>query len=341
MITSNESSGGLPGAYKGPGLVDIQLNGYAGFDFNALPDAWSIEQLFRVREALNRRGVVAAVPTFITDDVDRLIGRIKKYNELLEQEPHLEETFPRLHIEGPFITAEEGPRGAHPSEFCRTPNEAPDFLDRILEAGKGRIAILTLAPELPGAHELIERACKENIRVAIGHTCASAQVIREAVTAGATLSTHLGNGSHQTLPRLDNYVEAQLAIDELWATFIADGHHIPFYTLKNFLRAKTFERSILVTDAIAAADKGPGDYTLGGRKVMVDESLKTSQPGGTHLAGSALTLDRAVINVCVECGIPFEKAWKMASSTPAALIGIEGLRKITVTVSRQGFGVRS
>ena len=337
----SESTGSLPGTYKGPGLVDLQLNGYAGFDFNALPDAWSVEQLSRVKEALNRRGVVAALPTFITDDVDRMLDRIKKCNDVLEQEPQLEKTFPKLHIEGPFITAEEGPRGAHPSEFCRTPQEVPDFLDRLLEAGKGRIGILTLAPELPGAPELIKCLCKESICVGIGHTCASAQVIRKAVAAGATLSTHLGNGSHQTLPRLDNYVEAQLSADELYASFIADGHHIPFYTLKNFLRAKTFERSILVTDAIAAADKGPGEYTLGGRKVMVDESLKTSQPGGTHLAGSALTLDRAVINVCVECGIPFEMAWKMASSTPAAMIGLECLEEISVTISEQGFGVRS
>jgi len=154
---------------------------------------------------------------------------------------------------------------------------------------------------------------------------------------GPGLSTHLGNGSHQTLPRLDNYVQTQLADDRLMASFIADGHHIPFPTLKNFIRAKTPERSILVTDAMAAAEVGPGRYTFLGEEVLVSEELRVSKPGQPNLAGSALTLDRAVVNVALHCGVPFDQAWVMASESPAALLDLKGLAEVRVRVEAGGF----
>jgi N-acetylglucosamine-6-phosphate deacetylase len=141
------------------------------------------------------------------------------------------------------------------------------------------------------------------------------------------------------LHRLDNYLQAQLAEDSLYAGFIADGHHIPFYTLKNFLRAKTFERSLLVTDAMAAADQGPGVYTLGSVTVRVSEDLRTVQPGKSHLSGSALTLDRAVVNVCIHCGVPFDLAWSMASTVPAELIGLDVPDPVAVEIGLDGFRI--
>ncbi len=197
--------------------------------------------------------------------------------------------------------------------------------------------MLTLAPELPGASDLITQAVSRGIVVALGHTGAGNETLDRAVRTGARLSTHLGNGSHPTLPRLDNYVQAQLADDRLMASFIADGHHIPFPTLKNFIRAKTPERSILVTDAIIAAEIGPGCYPFLSGEVLVSEELRVSKPGQSNLAGSALTLDRAVLNVVCHSGVSFEQAWAMASTLPATLLDLRGLPEVQVRVGVDGF----
>ena len=327
----------LPASYTGPGLVDVQVNGYAGFDFNGDPAFWTIEDVDAVRRAMARRGVLRALPTLITDDPRRMVARARAYARLIELEPVLEAAFPKLHVEGPFIAPEDGPRGAHPRAHCTTPRALPDLFPALQEASGGRVGILTLAPELPGAIDLIERAAEQGVCVALGHTAADAGTLAQAVEAGARLSTHLGNGSHQRLPRLDNYVQRQLADDRLAASFIADGHHVPFPTLKNFIRAKTPRRSILVTDAIAAADVGPGRYRLGTSEIVVSEDLRAAQPGESHLAGSALTLDRAVVHACLHCNVSFADAWTMASLQPAALLGLDAPPSITVFVSEDGF----
>ena len=328
---------GLPEKHSGPGLVDLQLNGYAGFDFNSAPQAWTAEAFHAVAEALARRGVVAALPTLITASSDGLTARARAYAAIVERAPELETVFPRLHVEGPFISSEDGPRGAHPAAHCRTPRSVPDLLERLQEASGDRIGILTLAPELPGALELIATATEQGICVAIGHTQASPEVIREAVQAGARMSTHLGNGSHQVMPRLANYVQAQLAEDGLFASFIADGHHLPWYTLKNFIRAKRPERCVLVTDAISGADAPPGRYPLGEEEVVVSADLRVQKPGALNLAGSALTLDRAVVNVATWCGVAFSEAWEMASSRAAGIAGLDPPRWVSVKVSTEGF----
>jgi N-acetylglucosamine-6-phosphate deacetylase len=318
--------------------VDLQVNGYAGFDFNSRPEGWEPGDFLRVRDAMAARGVVAALPTLITDAAERLVARAAAYARLLSECPELAEAFPKLHVEGPFISPEDGPRGAHPLRHCLTPREMPDLLERLREASGDRIGILTLAPELPGALELVSRAASCGVRVAIGHTAAAPAVIAEAVAAGASISTHLGNGSHWELPRHENYVQAQLAEDGLVASFIADGHHLPWYVLKNFLRAKTPARSVLVTDAVSAADRGPGRFTLGGEEVVVSGELRVTRPGRPGFAGSALTLDRAVINTVLHCGVPFEEAWAMASTRPAALIGLGPLPEVSVAVLPEAVG---
>jgi N-acetylglucosamine-6-phosphate deacetylase len=327
----------VPDEWTGPGLVDLQLNGYAGVDFNGPPESLTPEVFNRVRMALARRGVGVALPTLITCSPSGLLSRVRRYARIVEADPVLGAVFPSLHLEGPFISPEEGPRGAHPAEHCLVPLDEPRWLDELWEASGGRIGLLTLAPELPGAPDLIARAVSRGIVVALGHTAAGTETIDQAVRAGARLSTHLGNGSHQTLPRLDNYVQAQLADDRLLASFIADGHHIPFPTLKNFIRAKTPERTILVTDAIPAAEGGPGRYVFAGEEVEVSADLRVSRPGRPNLVGSALTLDRAVLNVVRHCGVPFAQAWAMASSAPAALLSLKDLAEVSVRVEADGF----
>lgn len=333
-----DSSSVLPPSYSGSGLVDLQVNGYAGFDFHSDPAGWTLKALQALSRTLDRRGVAVALPTLITDAGEALLARARTYRKYVERDRRLLARFPLLHIEGPFISPEDGPRGAHPQRFCRTPEEAPDLLAQLREASGDRIGILTLAPELPGALGLIEEATEAGICVGLGHTQASAGALTEAVDAGAVMSTHLGNGSHQTLPRLDNYVQVQLAEDRLWASFIADGQHMPFYTLKNFIRAKTPRRSVLVTDAILAAELGPGRYRSGHAEIEVTRELRVSKPGEPNLAGSALTMDRAVVNAALHGGVDFETAWAMASVQPADLLGLQTPDPVTVTdITEDGF----
>ena len=327
----------LPDKHTGPGLLDLQLNGYAGVDFISESIQWDEKDLHSVRATISSDGVSAAVITFVTSSPESLVARGRHYRELVEADEDLARAFPALHVEGPFISSVTGPRGAHAEEHCTTPLEHPDLIDRVQEASGGRVAIVTLAPELPGAVDLTRRCAEQGICVAIGHTEATPEQIRRAVEAGARMSTHLGNGSHQTMPRLDNYVQAQLAEDRLWASFMSDGHHMPFTTLKNFIRAKTPQRSILVTDAIAATELPPGTYRFGEQEIEVSPDGRCQQRGEENLAGSVLSLDRAVVNTCLHCDVTFQQAWAMASTIPAKLIGLELPKEVTVSVTEKGF----
>ena len=319
-----------------PGLVDLQLNGYAGFDFNGPAAAWTPEAMHQVRNSLRSRGVVQALPTVITDDAGRMLERARAYAACIKGDEELAAAFPGLHIEGPFISSEAGPRGAHPEKYCRTPALMPDLLQRLQDASEGRVLLFTLAPELEGALGFIDEWAGKTC-IALGHTAADSEILQAAVDAGARMATHLGNGSHQALPRHDNYIQHQLADDRLFASFIADGHHLPFPVLKNFLRAKTFEKSILVTDAISAAGVGPGRYPLGGEEVTVSDTLRCQIPGQPNLAGSALTLDRAVLNVSRYCGVSFGDAWAMASTRPAELVGLPYPEAVALEIHEDGF----
>jgi len=327
----------LPATYTGPGLVDLQVNGYAGHSFNGPAESLTAELFAEVRTALRRRGVCAVLITFITDAADATLARAERYARIVESDGQLEAQFPLLHIEGPFLSDQEGPRGIQPPDHLRAPKDSPDFIERVNDASGGRVGLVTLAPELPGAIELIHRCTEAGICVAIGHTAATNEQIDAAVEAGAKLSTHLGNGSHQMLPRLDNYVQKQLAEDRLAASFIADGHHIPFTTLKNFIRAKTPARSILITDAMAAAEMGPGQYEFGGKVAIVQPNGYVSRPGEANLAGSAATLDKCIINTYLHCDVTFEQAWAMASTQPAQLVGLAQQPQVTVRIDEQGF----
>ena len=331
-IVVERTQQGQPVRVAGPGLVDVQINGYAGLDFNGPVELLTRENLTKALEPMRRRGVVAILATLTTDAVSDMLARVRQLTGLIEQDERIGSMIPGFHIEGPMINPEDGPRGAHPLQHTSTPAEHPEFLEAFQDASGGRGRILTLAPELPGAEELIARAAEAGIVVALGHHAAEPEHIERAVKAGARMCTHLGNGSHAMLPRLENYIQRQLADDRLHAGFIPDGHHIPFPTLKNFIRAKGTTRSVLVTDAIAAADMPPGEYGFGRRVRRADPDGAVRLPGTPYLAGSALTLDKGVLNVAEHCDVPFETAWAMASTQPAALVGLATPRRVEVDV---------
>jgi len=224
-----------------------------------------------------------------------------------------------IHMEGPYLSPEDGPRGAHPRAHVR--GASIDDFRRRQEAADGRIGLVTLAPEVDGASALIEYLVTSGVRVALGHTAATPHQVERAIAAGATLATHLGNGCAHMLPRHPNTIWELLAADRVAASFIVDGHHLPPATVKAMIRAKGIGRSMLVTDAVAAAGCAPGTHTIGGVSSELTADGRVSLPGTPYLAGSALTMDRAIANTVRFTGLPIESVIPMASTIPAAYLG--------------------
>jgi N-acetylglucosamine-6-phosphate deacetylase len=220
-----------------------------------------------------------------------------------------------FHLEGPYISPDDGPRGAHPARWVRPPDLAE--FQRFQEAAGGNIRLVTLSPEWPQAPRFIEKIVEKGVVASIGHTRASASQIADAVSAGATLSTHLGNGTDAVLPKHSNYLWEQLAEDRLAASFIVDGFHLPPSFLNVALRAKGLERSLLVTDAVMPAGCDPGRYRLGEVDVELHPDGSVRLAGGTRLAGSALTMDRAIANVMRTAGLSLREAVTLATRNPA------------------------
>jgi len=308
--------------YISPGFIDIQINGFAGIDFNH--STFDGDSLVSVCQALLRTGVTRFCPTLITGSRDQLKRNIGQIIEAYEKHPVVRSMVLGIHLEGPYIAPEDGPRGAHPKEYVSDPDW--DEFVSLWSLSKGLIRIVTLAPERPGAIEFIRKASEAGLVVAIGHCAPEHAEIDAAVEAGAVLSTHLGNAAHQVLPRHANYIQKQISHDGLMASMICDGKHLPDYFVKNLIRAKGISRTILVTDAIAAAAATPGRYTLGDLEVEVGEDRIVRLPGTPYLAGSALTMDEA-INNCVRFGkISLASAIRMVTANPARLFkGIRGL----------------
>ena len=228
---------------------------------------------------------------------------------------------PGIHLEGPYIASEEGPRGAHPLAHCRPPDA--DEFDRFQEAADGRIRILTLSPEYPAAAAFIARVVQKGVVVAIGHTAANSAQIRAAVDAGASLSTHLGNGAHRTLRRHPNYLWDQMAEDRLQAGLIVDGHHLPPEVVQSLVRAKTPERCILVSDLSGLAGLPAGRYAtqLCDLEILADGRLVIAGQDQL-LAGASQPLGVGVANVMRFAGVDLATAVQMASHHPARLLGM-------------------
>ena len=298
------------------GLIDLQVNGYAGVDFN---DAGLVaDALDHALSAMLRAGVTLCLPTLITASEAELAARLAALDAAVAGSRLGPLMVPGYHLEGPFLNPSEGTRGCHPAS-CMVPPD-PDLLAR-LSAGLHRpILLLTLAPELPGAVALIAAARDAGIQVAIGHCAPSAAEVAAAADAGVVMSTHLGNGLPRLLPKFDNPLMAQLAEDRLTAGFIADGIHVPAFALKTMLRAKGIGCSILVTDAVSGAAAPPGVYRFAGVAIARGEDGAVHLAGSATLAGAALTLDAAVRNVAAWGLASADDAIRMASANPAALL---------------------
>ena len=298
------------------GLVDLQVNGFAGVDFNA-GEGLAAEGMDAALEAMLATGVTTLLPTLITASEAELAARFAALDQAVARSRLGPLMCPGYHLEGPFLNPAPGYAGCHPPAHMAAPDYA--LVER-LERGLARpVLLVTVAPELPGSDAFIRQAVAAGKLVAVGHSAAGFSGVARAADAGASLVTHLGNGLPQMLPKLDNPVFAQLAEDRLAVSVIADGVHVPPEALKVLVRAAGPGRVVLVTDAVSAAAAPAGPHPFAGM-VVTSDGRAVRQAGAPSLAGSALCLDMALRNL-VAWGIAAAgDAIAMASTRPAALL---------------------
>jgi N-acetylglucosamine-6-phosphate deacetylase len=325
LITSIEE--GVPGetAWLAPGLIDLQLNGYHGDDFGA--EDLTIEAVQRLARRTLATGVTTFLPTITTGPEEKFIRNLRIIAAARRADPLLMHMIPCVHVEGPYIAPEDGPRGAHPREYVRPP-DIEEFM-RWQAACGDLVGLVTLSPHYANAPEYIKVLSARGVHISLGHTGANGDQIRSATNAGARLSTHLGNGIANLLPRHPNPIWSQLAEDRLTATFIADGHHLPAETLTAMLRAKTVSRSILVSDVVTFAGLPPGEYVtpLGGR-VELHSNGRLNVADSGYLAGATATLNDCVAFVAANTGFSLGDAVQMATANPGRFVGDRGVLSV-------------
>ena len=300
------------------GLCDIQLNGFAGVDFNN--PKLKPEEFHQSMLALLRTGVTNVLPTLITADQGDLYQNFEALERARAFSPIAQLMVKGYHLEGPFLNPAQGFAGCHPSQFMGRKPSWEKFASWQVAAG-GRIKLLTVAPEMPGVLELIAKCVASGVRVSLGHTNASHEDIRKAVDAGASLSTHLGNGVAQLLSKVDNPILSQLAEESLSASFIADGFHQKPHVLSVYIKAKGSDRTILVSDGTAASGTVPGTYYLGATKIQSKPEGVVHLFGTQNLAGSAATLLECLQNVISWYNISLEQGIRWTSIQPRQLLG--------------------
>jgi N-acetylglucosamine-6-phosphate deacetylase len=315
--------GDAPWPFVAPGLFDLQINGHGGTWFGKA--GITDDEVLTVLERHFRFGLTRICPTLITNSCEALAGGFGAIQKACRREAWADHLVPGCHLEGPYISSEEGPRGAHPLEHVRPPDWRE--FEILQEASGNRIRLVTLAPELPGAIEFIRRSVATGVVIAIGHTAATGEQIAAAVDAGATLSTHLGNGAHGMLRRHPNYIWEQLGDPRLSASVIADGHHLPASVLRSIVRAKGVRKVILTCDAAGLAGCAPGTYSEGGMNVEILEDGRIVIAGQRQLlAGSSSDTGRCVVEAVENAGVTAAEAIDMAGRNPARLLGFEEIR---------------
>jgi N-acetylglucosamine-6-phosphate deacetylase len=319
MATLGNGPVDLEAGWVAPAFFDVQINGCDGISFNS--PRLTREDIHHVVQVCRRHGIAALCPTLITNSREALLHGFTTIHRACEADADLAHALPALHLEGPYISGEDGPRGAHPLCHVRAPDW--DEFRRFQDAADGRIRLVTLAPEHEGALSFIEKVVASGVVVALGHTAATSACVRAAIAAGARLSTHLGNGSHALLPRHDNYVWEQLAADELWASIISDGHHLPSAVLRCILRVKTPARTILTCDASSLAGLPPGRYREWEQEFEVLSSGRIVVPGTTFLAGSGLFTDACLGHLLSLGEVSLADVVDMAGVRPRQLLGLE------------------
>ncbi len=318
VITSIKEAG-ICSNILSPGFMDIQINGYNAKDYSSNLDSNQINELIH---DIAKSGTTRHFPTIITNSESQILKSIRNIVEARKSSPLVKWAIPGIHIEGPFISPEEGARGAHDPKYIRQA-DFDEFL-RWQEAAGGIIRIVTVSPENEGTLSFIRKVTETGVIAAIGHTNVSVEMIDKAVKAGARLSTHLGNGSPAFIPRLKNFIWKQLSDNRLSASFIADGFHLPPYVLQCFTRSKGGKNTILVSDAAALAGSKPGLYKWGNMDIEIFEDGHMGLYNTTNLAGAACLLDKCISYLTEHTQFTLQDSIRCATVNPRKLTGLIG-----------------
>jgi N-acetylglucosamine-6-phosphate deacetylase len=305
----------LGARYIAPGFIDLHTHGIAGAD---TMDATQ-ESLSLMTQRFAAHGVTGFLPTTVTQSLAltlEAMGQVQRYMQSQERREPAGARVLGIHLEGPWISAQY--KGAQNEQYITSPTE--ESVRQILGHDDGTIKIVSLAPELTGAERAIEMLRRRGIYISVGHTGASYERVLQAIELGATHVTHCFNAMTPLHHRHPGVVGAALLRDELYVELIADGVHVHPDVMRLLLRLKGPERVMLVTDSMSAAELPDGTYALGGQDVLVEQGQARLRDG--TLAGSTLTLDRAVSNIVHLCGLPVNEAMYMASAAPASAIGL-------------------
>lgn len=319
---ATKSTFGAPDVWIAPGFIDVQFNGYGGYDFNS--GIWNTgfdqnQAAANILQLAAKTGTARLCPTVVTNTEENIIKSFRHLTKQLAADPILQSAMGCFHLEGPYLSEKDGLRGAHPLDCIRDPDW--EQFQRFQEAAEGRIKILTLAPEREGSIAFIEKAVENGIVISLGHTGATPEQVRDAVKAGARMSTHLGNGSNDQIQRHRNYMFAQLADDGLTAGIIADGDHLPPELVKIFVRVKGAERLVLVSDAAALGGLPPGIYGGGTHEVL--PGGKIALAGTPYLAGAGHLLDVCVANALRWTELGMAGIAQTVSTNPAKLLDLK------------------
>ena len=298
------------------GFIDIQSNGYQGIDFSS--ETLTLDQIRTATRELVKVGTIAYCPTICTGAMDMYHRNLALMAEAM-RDPECSRHILGVHLEGPFISAADGARGAHPRQFIIKP--AVEIFRQLQEWADHKVILLTLAPEVEGAMSLIQYASENGTVVALGHHFADDTVLEQAVKAGAKLCTHLGNGMPNMINRHQNPLWWQLACDALTGTFITDGHHLPDDFIKVAYRCKTRDRFIVVSDQVHIAGLPAGKYEFGGGKVVLAPSGRISFENTPYLAGSSATMLQCMNHLASLNLLSEADLWKVGYDNPLRLIG--------------------
>lgn len=297
--------------------IDLQVNGAYGVDFNG--DDLSGDALHDVCARLESDGVDGILATVITDSIDSMSARLARLVTLREADPLAQKIIWGVHIEGPFINEQPGYVGAHPAAEVLPANV--DAMQKLLDAAGGLTKMVTLAPERDAGLAVTRMLADQNICVSGGHCNPTLDELDAAIDAGLRAFTHLGNGCPKELDRHDNIIQRVLSrSDRLWICFIADGVHVPWPALGNYLRVTGIERALVVTDAISAAGLGPGEFQLGNQTVHVDEAGATWSADRSHLMGSASTMPLLRDHLRTKLGLSENDVATLTSTNPRSLL---------------------
>ena len=324
----------FPGAVLAPGYIDLHIHGSAGYDVMEGKQ----DGLEKMSAFLGGRGLGAFLATTVTSEMNKLLSAVER---LAEQITNWRTDFPGaipfgIHMEGPCLSVAR--RGVHPEKYIVNPSV--ELFDRMHRAAAGCLRLITVAPEVPGALELIREATKRGVRVSIGHTDGDASDAVAAIEAGATHVTHTFNAMRPLEHRRPGVLGKILESDEVYAEIIADGVHVDPVVIELFLRCKRKERAVLVTDALSAAGMPDGTYRLGSFEFTVKGPL--CEANGT-LAGSVLSMDGAVRNIMQFAGWDLADSVRLASLNPADVVAddmrgrlVKGARADVVALSPKG-----